>query len=114
MRRRPRRLKVYVFRSVRNAAVDELRRGQMTEMLNESFIFDRQAEPDEAAIRSEFQGHVAEALLSLSQDERESVVQHLYCDLTFREIAQLRGVSINTVSSWYYRGLNRLRGLLEA
>ena len=29
--------------------------------------------------------------------------------MTFREIAALRGVSINTAASWYRRGLEKMR-----
>ena len=49
----------------------------------------------------------------LSDDERETIVQHLYADLTFQEIADLRERPIGTIASWYRRGIEKLKGLLE-
>jgi len=109
----PRDLKVYVFRSVRNAAVNLVRKSGRTIDLTEDYIFDPCAGPRETAEMTEFRRRAAEALQILSDDERETIVQHLYADLTFREIAEVRENSINTVASWYRRGLAKLRQQLE-
>jgi RNA polymerase sigma factor (sigma-70 family) len=111
--RRPRNLKVYVFRAVRNAAIDQLRRNPLPEERQPSFIFEASEGPGETAAKNEFKRQAAEALLTLSDDERETIVQHLYADLTFREIARLRGRPTATVAAWYYRGLKKLRERLE-
>ena len=111
--RRPRNLKVYVFRAVRNAAIDQLRRNPLPEHEQSEFIFAPAEEPGETAAKNEFKRRAAEALLELSDDERETIVQHLYADLTFREIARLRGSPTGTVAAWYYRGLRKLRERLE-
>lgn len=111
--RTPKDLKLYTFRCVKNAAIDQVRRRNHTTPLVEDFIFDPAPGPREAAASDEFQRRVARALLELPEDERETVVQHLYADLTLREIAELRGDSVNTVKSWYRRGLERLRAQLE-
>jgi DNA-directed RNA polymerase specialized sigma24 family protein len=49
----------------------------------------------------------------LSSDEREVIVQHLYGELTFQQISQIRGHPLGTVVSWYRRGLDKLRRELE-
>jgi RNA polymerase sigma-70 factor (ECF subfamily) len=110
---KPRHLKAYVFRTVRNAAVDQVRRNPApAEELGE-FIFDRAAGPRDRAVDNELKRQAAEALLALSEDERETIVQHIYGNLTFREIARVREAPLGTVVTWYRRGLKKLRDRLE-
>jgi len=109
----PRNLKAYMFRSVRNAAIDQLRRRRRTSSLTQDYIFDSSAGPGELAEQRQFKRLVARALLKLSKDESETIVQHLYADLTFQEIADMRERSIGTVTSWYRRGLTKMKDYLE-
>jgi RNA polymerase sigma factor (sigma-70 family) len=113
MRRDPRHLKAYVFRAVRNAAVDQLRRHQPKGFEITEDLFDPSADPEKAVAENEFKRSVAAAMKSLTADQRETVINHLYAGLSFREIALAREISINTVSSWYRRGIEKLRKLLE-
>jgi len=109
----PRKMKAYVFRCVRNAAIDTMRRSGRTTSLSADHLFDSSAGPREVAEKNEFQERAARALSTLTETERETIVQHLYADLTFREIAELRDISIGTVTSWYRRGLAKLRTRME-
>ena len=109
----PRNLKAYMFRSVRNAAIDQLRRRRKTRTLLQDYIFDSSAGPGQLAEQKQFKRLVADALLKLSKDERETIVQHLYADLTFQEIADMCERSIGTVTSWYRRGLVKMKDHLE-
>jgi RNA polymerase sigma-70 factor, ECF subfamily len=52
-------------------------------------------------------------LQQLSPDEREAIVLRIHGGLTFKEVAELRGVPLPTVASWYRRGLERLRAMLK-
>lgn len=106
---RPRRLKPYVFRAVRNAALDQVRRIPPPDETPHEFIFDPRPGPCDMAANAEFQRLVATALLTLSADECETIVQHLYAGLKFREIAEIRGTPLGTVTAWYQRGLKKLR-----
>jgi RNA polymerase sigma-70 factor (ECF subfamily) len=110
----PRNVKAYMFRSVRNAAIDQLRRKGRTRSLSEDYIFDSSAGPMELAEQNQFRRRVAAGLLKLAEDERETIVQHLYADLTFQEIADLRERPLGTITSWYRRGLAKLKEHLEA
>ena len=110
---RPQNLKAYVFRAVRNAAIDQVRNNPAPGEAIPEFIFDPRPGPSEAAAQQEFQRRVAAALLGLSNDECETIVQHLYGNLTFREIAEIREAPLGTVTSWYQRGLEKLRAKLE-
>jgi RNA polymerase sigma-70 factor (ECF subfamily) len=105
-------LRPYVFRCVRNAALDGLRR---TAVRGDS-IFDRDAVPELVASPSVaplLAHELGEKLGLLSNDERETIVLKIYDGFTFQEIAVLRDAPLPTVASWYRRGLERLKALLE-
>ena len=109
-------LKLYVFRSVRNAAIDQFRRNlpSATAIEECTHIIDLRDDPSQAAERKESAQVLAMALENLTDDERETVTEHIYGDLTFREIAEIRQVPKGTISAWYYRALEKLKGELEA
>jgi RNA polymerase sigma-70 factor, ECF subfamily len=108
----PAGLRPYVFRSVRNAALDGWRR---TKIRTDSAF--EIAATMEADAPGEPAGSVADdlepLLAQLSPDEREAIVLRTYCGLAFQEIADLRGVPLPTAASWYRRGLERLRAMLK-
>jgi RNA polymerase sigma factor (sigma-70 family) len=107
---RPRHIKAYVFRSVRNAALDQLERNRPERPIErDEAIFDWREGPDETAVMNEFRRDVAQAMKTLSEDERETVISHIYADLSFREIAKIRETSTNTIWSWYRRAMAKLR-----
>jgi RNA polymerase sigma-70 factor (ECF subfamily) len=109
----PRHLKAYVFRAVRNAAVDQLRKRQPGGLDFSDSLFDPADGPGKTAAENELKRSVAEAICSLSDAQRETVINHLYAGLTFREIALARQLPVNTVKSWYRRGIEKLERLLE-
>jgi RNA polymerase sigma factor (sigma-70 family) len=57
---------------------------------------------------------IAAALAVLPQRQRTAVVLRYFADLPEREVAEILGVSVGTVKSSVSRGLDRMRGLLEA
>ena len=57
---------------------------------------------------------VLDALTSLPDDEREVVSLSYGADLTAKQIAQVLDVPVTTVQGRLYRGLRRLRELLES
>ena len=105
--RAPRELRPYIFRCIRNAAMDELRRPQPP-VSPEPFLADTNGRGDPA-----LQAAIEESLTGLSPDQRECIVLKLYDGLTFREIAAIRRVSTNTAASWYRRGIDKMRSLLR-
>lgn len=110
----PENLKAYIFRAVRNAAIDQNLRSRATTDAIPDFIFDSQPNPCETAESMEFRRQAAAALQNLSPDECETIVEHLYGSLSFREIAEIRQAPLGTVTAWYRRGLEKLRSQLEA
>ncbi len=98
---------------MRNAALDQVRRYPQRCKPLSDFIFDPQAHPEQSAQQAEFQRQIAMQLLELHANERETIVQHLYGELTFQQIADVRETPLGTVTSWYRRGLEKLREKLE-
>ena len=105
----PADLRPYVFRCVRNAALDSVRRTR----LRRDSIFDVAEAIDPGGEPPPFRvDEVDRWLQTLSPDERETIVLKIYDDFTFQQIAELRQVPLQTVASWYRRGLEDLRVLL--
>jgi RNA polymerase sigma-70 factor (ECF subfamily) len=98
-------LRPYAFRCVRNAAIDARRRQRPSEPVS---VLDLEGTTDGNLERVLF-AQVEEHLLALPTDEMEAVLLHLVDGLTFREIAGVKGAPLNTVASWYRRGVERLR-----
>jgi RNA polymerase sigma-70 factor, ECF subfamily len=105
----PEELRPYVFRCVRNAALDGLRRAGVRQDLP----FDEERAPDPAAPLAFSPRELDAQLQRLNPDEREAIVLKIYDEFTFQEIATLRGVPLPTVASWYRRGLEKLGTLLK-
>lgn len=109
----PADLRPYVFRSVRNAALDGWRRARTQA---DSIVAGAAAgEPADGGPSAGFPpDDLGPLLQQLSRDEREAILLKIYGDLTFQEIADLRRVPLSTASTWYARGLEHLKSLLSA
>ncbi|HVU17852.1 MAG TPA: sigma-70 family RNA polymerase sigma factor [Candidatus Didemnitutus sp.] len=106
----PADLRPYVFRCVRNAALDDLRR---TKVRTDSIFVDTFASDQGTTESGTFSAaELARWLDQLSPDERETIVLKTYEALTLQEIADMRGVPGPTVASWYRRGLAKLKTLM--
>jgi RNA polymerase sigma factor (sigma-70 family) len=107
--RRPDDMLAYAMRAVRNAAIDLARRQRrcLQQASREELFEPHGSEPCEVSTRA-----LMIAFDELSDDEREAVWLHIYGELSFRQIAELRGRSLNTVTSWYRRGISRLQATL--
>lgn len=111
--RKIRNLKTFVFQCVRNAAVDQLRKNPDLESLDNVSLFDLNHHPGQAAERREREVSLERELVNLDPDERQTIMEHLFSGLKFREIAEIRGIPQGTVSAWYYRGLKKMKDRLE-
>jgi RNA polymerase sigma factor (sigma-70 family) len=104
-------LRPYIFRSIRNAAADAWRR---TKVRTDSIIKLAVA-TEVAAAGSGGPGQTDDLeplLQQLTPDEREAIVLKIHGGHTFQQIAELRGVPLPTVASWYRRGLEHLKTML--
>jgi len=117
--RPPRELRPYVFRSIRNASIDEMRRRVVPPNLfwgcdeHIDTVGDSIFANHDGTVDPHIQFQLDAALQTLSDDERESIVLKIYDGMTFKEIATLRQVSINTAASWYRRGLKKMKAVMK-
>ncbi|MEM9657001.1 MAG: sigma-70 family RNA polymerase sigma factor [Planctomycetota bacterium] len=105
----------YVFRCVRNAALD-LRRGNRRELeVVESLYVQCHArgfhEQDDSL--NEYSAILRRAVDELDDRSREAIVLKVYAGLTFRQIEQVTGESASTVATRYRRALSKLRERLR-
>jgi RNA polymerase sigma-70 factor (ECF subfamily) len=68
--------------------------------------------PQQSAIFSEESRLLADALILLPLEQRETVLLHLAGGFKFKEIAQMQDLPISTVQARYKYGLDKLRALL--
>ena len=106
----PEALRPYLFRCVRNAALDELRSVKRRGRRDSIFASAQENASTPPALSA---SEMDEFIERLSPDERECIVLKMYSGLSFKEIAETRRASPNTVASWYRRGLQKLRAHLE-
>lgn len=113
----------WVMRIARNAALDHLRSRKKWQDVgagdedNGATFWDRLPDeaPDSSALlnRADLWKEVEDAIEQLPPEQREVVVMRHQSELTFREIADLTGVSINTALGRMRYALINLRKLLE-
>jgi RNA polymerase sigma-70 factor (ECF subfamily) len=101
----------YVFAAVRNAAVDQNRKGGLVSIFD---LAEPSQEPELALDDLERDRLVADAIEELPEDQREAVVMHLYSGLTFQQVAEVLDVPLQTIASRYRRALVKLREQLAS
>ena len=102
----PRDLQPYLFRAVRNAAVDGWRRQGARE---EPLLDTGRA----TAVDSGQWIQLEQCLFRLGAAEREVIVLKVWSGFTFREIGDLLGMPANTAASHHRRGLEKMKTMLE-
>lgn len=107
--------RAYLLRMVHHAAIDRMRRdtvrrehaGRMAKLSGE--LFAASPDPDAEAFRVSLEC----AMAKLPAEQREVVALKLAEGLTFQEIAELCGISLNTAASRYRYAIDKLRELLR-
>jgi RNA polymerase sigma-70 factor (ECF subfamily) len=108
-------LRSYLISCVANRARDLLRKGARSANLNAEMANpgSNADGPSDRLIADEGARQVYGALGQLPYEQREAFVLHVQADMTFHQIAELTGASINTVQSRYRYGMEKLRSLLN-
>ncbi len=114
--------KTWLLRVVSNASLDLGRRRGREEAvsmdsLGASFREDIEPimhlDPGQEMHRADLQGKLQEALSQLPAAQRQTFVLHAEAELSYREVAEVLGISIGTVMSRLYYARQRLRSLMK-
>lgn len=108
---RVKNVKAYLFSAVRNAAFNIFRSKRRREAVASSLCAAFQVELQ--SVKSESQAELCEALDELPLYQREVLILKVFDEMTFKEIADTVGASINTVASRYRYGIEKLRRVME-
>ena len=109
--------RAYLYRSVRNEALDLLRARRrffrLRRRLAEPAFAVPATSPADQAELEDWRRRVEEALSQLSEDHREAVVLRVWGDLSFAEAASVVGISEKAFEHRYHRGLEALGARLR-
>lgn len=109
----------YVYKSVRNSAIDTCRSAKRQSRLKESLFNGfrvtgrSETTPDENLLTQERSDLLREAIACLSEPEREAVVLRAFAGLTFAQAGEVANVSTKTVATRYRRALMKLADRLQ-
>ena len=95
----------YLRRAVRNECYSALRRRPLQPSLGEPLL--EPAVPERVSVEERIA--LERALVSLPVEQREVVHLHVFEGMTFKEVAEASGESINTVASRYRYAIDKLR-----
>jgi RNA polymerase sigma-70 factor (ECF subfamily) len=112
----------WLVRIARNIAIDRIRRRKPDVSLDETpdegrnlaeAIPGKDPGPRRHIEANDLRQAIAEAVADLPEDQREVFLMRVEADLSFKEIAQAQGVSINTALARMQYALAKLRPLLK-
>jgi len=104
----------YLCKCISNMCIDKLRRRKIYPIDDsESFQTTFQQGPAQMVIEQEQEDMLIDAIGTLSDDQKEVLFMHLHGKMKFREIADHKKVSINTVQSRYRYAIDKLKVILN-
>lgn len=104
---------LWMFRAVRNAAIDAARAASRRQR-RERAVAETRREWFDADAGSRVDARAAEAALGeLSEEHRQIVVLRVWGDLGWAQVAELMGLPLSTVHDRYRRALTELRDVME-
>ena len=99
--------RAYIFRMARNLAIDSARKRKLTVDLEEAESYLHHPVAD-ISLKIDIEN----ALLSLSDRERQIVTLHINGDLKFREVSEIMEMPLGTVLWSYQKAIKQLRNTL--
>ena len=112
-------LVAYVFRSVRNSAIDLTRTSNRQTSLKDSLFngyhqpANRSVEPTDELMIKERCEQLRDALEQLPEQEREAVILKSFAELTFEQAGSIANVPSKTIATRYRRALAKLETQLK-
>jgi len=114
-RREPLNIKSWLFRTVRNAAIDQLRSQQRRKKHEQHLTADRREKWFESRVEDLLNAQeVQSSLESLPKHQREIIVLRLWAGMTLQEAAEVVGEPVSTLFSRYRSGLAAMRRYMES
>ncbi|MFK7765822.1 MAG: RNA polymerase sigma factor [Mariniblastus sp.] len=105
-------LVAYLFKTVRNSAIDLCRTNQrqkrLSEVLFDEPVTNQVESPDENLLVKEREQVLKNAIDCLPDKDREAIVLKLYAGLTFEQAGQIADASPKTIATRYRRALGKL------
>ena len=112
--RSPENVKAWLFRSVRNGAISQLRRQKRRQKHTQELAVGRQSwfenRPDDLLDAKTAQ----QALVNLPEEQREIVILRIWGQLTLREITEIVEQPLSTVHHKYQSALKAIRIKMQA
>jgi RNA polymerase sigma-70 factor (ECF subfamily) len=117
----------WIFRILRNLCIDEKRRYWNRYVRAESQFASKDDEPSrivtdfpsetqtgaETVLEDELNRRIKDAIDNLSPEQREVMLLNKYQGLSYKEIAEIVGITVESVKQRAYRGHLRLRQVLK-
>ncbi len=101
----------WIYAITKNCVIDFYRKNRITEEIPEELASDM--EVDSNLLRKETLRELAEALLSLPEEEREVIILYYYENMSLRQIEKLSGLSYGQVKLRRTKALENLKVLLN-
>jgi RNA polymerase sigma-70 factor, ECF subfamily len=116
----PENSRAYAIRTVRNLAIDFLRKECLSREEDWNDIEDchepfdvGSAELNSMRLKEERLAEIDKAMNSIDSESREMIRLHLQAKLSFREIGELLNLPIPTVASRYRRAIEKIKLIVE-
>ena len=110
----------WVTRIAHNLIIDHYRRSKQNTMINSSnnlyekdYFIDNGANAEEQIIDLQISNDLTKMIDQLPDDQKEVVKMRMYDDLSFKEIAEMTNVSINTALGRMRYAIINLRKMME-
>lgn len=110
----------WVMRIAHNLIVDHFRKGKKMPMLRETEEFsiftiltDNSPTIEGKLITEQIEGDLVKIIEELPDDQKEVLMMRIYQDLSFKEISELTGVSINTALGRMRYAILNMRKVIE-
>ena len=110
----------WVLRIGRNLAIDYFRKAKRTPVITDtagndvlSFISIPEESREDQMMRKENERSIRDLIKQLPEEQREVLIMRHYGDMSFKEIADATGVSINTALGRMRYALNNMRKMMQ-
>ncbi|MBX7205181.1 MAG: sigma-70 family RNA polymerase sigma factor [Bacteroidia bacterium] len=110
----------WVLRIGRNLAIDYFRKAKRTPVITDtagndvlSFISIAEESREDQMMRKENERSIRDLIKLLPEEQREVLIMRHYGDMSFKEIADATGVSINTALGRMRYALNNMRKMMQ-